>query len=318
MRPLPLVLLVAFAVGAVGALAEDARALDDDMFTSRRRKVKREFEGFVTHGINVFYGKKLYNFSKASHILEMAPVVEDIGIFNPDPGAFNASRITEDTPEDAMMASVFPNYFHSFGFMGFPTPMGPFNVPIYSTPTFTTRSFHIEERYPPAPFEASDNVLNQTNYAVYRKQDVLTLGQYNSARGHLIIVCERNGRARFKLRIEGIPLALYTAWDVMVTDAHTPHEFLASSPFGGIPNVIATDRRGFGEMSRKLNYCPLKKCRGSERCSAGIILAYHFDNMVYGAGTDLGVQGFGLGNAAAIHMMFAINGKPYMEPPVPM
>ena len=305
-----LLILGVLAVALGSAVDEDReledRELEDRELAHRRR---RYVKGLPTHGVNVFNGKKVWNFSQASNILSGLPPMEDIGVLNTEPDAMNATSITKDTPADAHMATMFPYMFHKLMGAGKPDPVGPFNVPVYSTPTFTPTSSGITDRHEPATFGESAETEKQGNYEAYRRDGALTLEQYNEAYGRMQINCRGDGTARFHIRMKGVPLALYTAWDIIIKNALTPSEGLMLSPFGGAPNVIATDSRGRGTMSRKLNYCPLDKCMGSERCTAGIIMLYHLDHMVHGSGADLSVQGFGTGPAAANHLMFVTNGK---------
>lgn len=306
-RVLFLALVAGVFGNTLGDLLEDARELPG---YDRRKKVKT-FRAYVTHGVNAYNGKKIFNFSEVSNIFSEIPPMEDIGVWNPAPNATNASQITSETPKDADIASMFPAAFHSIMGAGNPDPVGPFNVPIFETPTFTPKSTDITDRKTPASFKDSDSVANQGNYAAYRKTGThLTLKEYNSAAGWMKIVCKDDGTGAYKMRIRGIPLGLYTAWDIIIKKALTNEEDLMVGPFGGAPNVIATDKFGLGEMERKLNFCPLEKCKGSERCSVGVIMLYHFDHMVYGSAPELAVQGYGPGNAASHHLMFLINGKP--------
>ena len=275
-----------------------------------RKRNGRTISAYVTHGVNAYNGKKIFNFTGVSNIFEGVPPMEDIGVLNEDPNAMNATQITEDTPEEALMASMFPYTFHSIMGAGNPMPVGPFNIPIGDTPTVTPKSSSVTDREEPADFSDSGIVENQGNYAAYRRKGAVTLKDYNAAWGTMKVVCRRDGTAAFKIKMRGIPLGLYTAWDIIITDSMTAQEALMVGPFGGAPNVIATDRRGFGTMERKLNYCPLEPCQGSKRCTIGVIMLYHFDNMVYGAAPELAPQGYGPGNAASHHLMFLTNGKP--------
>ena len=301
--------LMSFACLAFLGLAlpeEVQRDLGAEVQGHRRKKV-RWLEGHVTHGLNVFNGKRVFDFHDSSHLLD-GVTLETIGVFNPDPFALNATSIRDDTDPGSLIATLCPGMFHSSIFGGFVPVQGPFNVPVYAAPTMTMFSHYIDDRHGPAPFDASYKLDNLTNYAVFRKEQEMTLGQYNSARGEMRISCSRDGSARIKLRFEAVPLALYTVWDMIIIEPLTTREWTVPSPLGGVPNVIATDRKGYGQMTRKLNYCPLRKCEGAHWCSAAIILNYHIDNMVYGAAIDLGVQGYGPGSANTIHMMFATNG----------
>lgn len=309
-------LIVVSAIGSTLA-SPDGNGRDLGSSTYRKYQVKT-FPAYVTHGVNVYNGKKIFDFSSSSNVLSSLPPMEDIGVYNPDPAATNATQIDEDTPQDSLMASMFPYAYHTLMQVpvGKPDPIGPFNVPIYSTPTFTPTSSSILDRSEPSPFQESDKLENQGNYIAYRKPGPgLTLKEYNTAWGWMKVLCKKDGTGSYKIKIKGIPLGLYTAWDIIVKDPLKPEETLVLSPYGGAPNVIATDKSGFGKMERKLNYCPLSKCDGADRCTVGIIMLYHSDSMVYGSGPDLSAQGYGIGNAGTNHMMFLTNGKALVGSP---
>lgn len=289
-----------------------AAASDDDSFeiSSYRRYRTKSYPAYVTHGINAYNGKKIFDFSEASAKLSGLPPLVDVGVYNPDPTATNASEITEETPSDSLIATIFPYLFSITMGAGKPAAVGPFNVPISQTPTLSMASKNISDRSEPASFEDSDEVAKQGSYAAYRnKGDEITLKDYNSAWGRMKIMCNRDGTGSFKIKIKGIPLGLYTAWEIVAKNPLTEEESLMASPFGGAPNVIAADKRGYGKMERRLNFCPMSKCEGSDRCTVGVIMAYHADHMIYGSAPDLRAQGLGPGTALMHHMMFLTNGQ---------
>lgn len=305
-------------MSAVAASADTVTAMHHRPFRrpGHRGSQIKTFPAYVMHGVNVYNGKKIFDFTGVSNKYTAMPPLVDIGVFNPTPNATNATEISEETSKDSLMATLFPWLHHATTGGSKPDPVGPFNVPIFKTPTFTPASRNITDRREPASFEESGDVSKQGNYQVYRwNANGLTLKEYNAAWGWMKVTCRRDGTGSFKIKIKGIPFGLYTAWDMIVKKPLTAEESTTVSPFGGAPNVIATDRRGFGRMERKLNYCPLTECKDTERCTVGVIMLYHFDHMVYGSGSQLASQGFGPGVAASHHLMFLTNGKALTEAP---
>eukprot|EP00178_Gracilaria_changii_P023418 TRINITY_DN70894_c0_g1_i1.p1 TRINITY_DN70894_c0_g1~~TRINITY_DN70894_c0_g1_i1.p1 ORF type:complete len:308 (-),score=30.06 TRINITY_DN70894_c0_g1_i1:2495-3418(-) len=268
-------------------------------------------DGHVTHGVNDFNGKLIVNFSSSSLIFSSFPPLPEIGVINPF-GA-NASRITDSTPLMSLMATIDAFDFQTF--LMFPPGVGPFNVPIAETPTFNLTSTSIIDRSTPFFFNDSvdPEVLGQP-YLSSGADANITLREWNEAASRLSGVC-RGGKARVRVQVQNaLPNALYTLWDVGVLFPLTPNETVSVGPFGGIPNVLATDQLGRGSIVRDLNYCPFDKCIGAVRCTLSVSANYHFDHVVFGGAPTLDFAGLAAGHVAANQMSVYPNGDFLIQP----
>ncbi|KAI0559262.1 hypothetical protein FGB62_160g06 [Gracilaria domingensis] len=202
--------------------------------------------------------------------------------------------------------------------LGFPAGVGPFNIPVAEAPALTILSQGLNDRVPPPSFaDSSDPSVIALPYLSRESDDQITLGDWNRMSTRIVGKCF-NDSAKVKVFVKNaLPNGLYTLWDVGVTDPLTPEEGLSAGPFGGLPNVIVTNQRGYGSIMRHLNYCPVNKCPGSKRCTLYVSLFYHFDHMVYGGSPVLDFAGQAVGHAAANQIQIFLNGEILIPPQNP-
>lgn len=262
------------------------------------------FDGHVTHGVNTFNNKAIVDFSGSSNIFAALGPAHEIGVLQP--GAGNASIITEDVPPETLMANI--DAFDLQMGLGLPSGVGPFNIPIAKVPTIFAGSMTINNRVTPNEFsDSSDVTLLGSPYLSKRADNNVTLGKWNRASGRISGSCNKNG-ARVRVQIKnGLPNGVYTMWDVGVRNSVTDQEAISAGPFGGLPNIITTNRAGSGSLRRELNYCPTDKCRGSARCTLYVSLFYHFDHMVYAGSPAIDSAGQAIGMVASNQIQFFIN-----------
>lgn len=268
-------------------------------------------EGHVSHGVNSFNNLPIVDFSEASNLFDSYPPLLEIGVFRP--GAQNASRIFPDTPLSSVMANIdgadFQNAF------GFPRGIGPWNVPLQQVPTIEINSININDRRVPKTFADTRDSFNLGGpYLSAGVDKSITLGDWNRASARIIGLCSHDGTSRVKVQLKnGLPHAVYTMWDIGVSDPLTTKEKLSAGPFGGLPNVMTTKKAGKATLRRKLNYCPFDKCAGSKRCTLYVSLFYHFDHMVYGGSPALDFDGQPIGQVASNQIQIFLNGKPKIQ-----
>lgn len=263
-------------------------------------------EAHQSHGINAFNDKKLFDFSGQSRILSELPPVPEIGVLAP--GMKNASRIFEDTPLSTLMANVDAVDFRNL--IGNPRGTGPFNVPIAKVPTIIRTSNSLKDRRVPRSFDDSiDPFVREGAYLSAEADGEITLGDWNRATGKITGNCNSRGAVvRVQLR-NALPNGLYTIWDIGVTHPLKKREALSIGPFGGLPNVLVTDRNGHASLTRRIRYCPVSQCRGSKRCSLYLSAFYHFDHVIYGASPTLDLGRFPAGQIASNQLQFLLNGE---------
>lgn len=86
--------------------------------------------------------------------------------------------------------------------------------------------------------------------------DGMTVGEYISAAGWSHFECRADGTAR--VRIWGWnmrPNRMYSTWYVK-EDIAFNGELINGVPFGGMPNIVVTNKWGTAYMDREVNYCP--------------------------------------------------------------
>lgn len=267
-----------------------------------------QVEGHVSHGVNVFNNLPIVDFSQSSIIFRFFPPIHEVGAFTP--GAVNASRIFPQTPLGSLVANI--DSFDLQRSIGSPRGVGPWNVPLQKVPTIGLDSANINDRRVSKSFAMTKNPSNIGGpYLSADADEFITLRKWNKASGRISGVCYSDGTAKVKVQLKnGLPNAVYTLWDVGITNPLTLKEQPSAGPFGGLPNVVTTGKAGKGSLVRKLNYCPADKCEGSERCTLYISFFYHFDHMVYAASPALDSGGQPIGQIAGNQIQFFMNAVP--------
>ncbi len=281
------------------------------LHTTESKRIRRfAIDGHITHGLNNFNGKPIADLTKTSNLFNGAGVLYEIGVLNTAPNAANASVITETTPLNSKMASLDAQEFQQA--LGFPRGVGPFNIPLQDTGVLTVLSQNINDRLKPNSFASTrGNIANLLAYLPFGADTVITLRDWNRPSARIENLCLPDGSSIVKIKLRNaMPNALYTAWNVGVSNALKPTEALAVGPLGGVVNVIVTDARGNGHLIRKLNYCLFDRCPGSERCTIYVSLSYHMDHQNYGAGFSLDPAGPAVGVVTANQILFYVNGDP--------
>lgn len=267
--------------------------------------------GHITHGINTFNDRPLADFSASSKLFARIGTVHEIGVLKK--GGKNASIITDNVSPGTPMATI-DSYELQEG-LGFPSGLGPFNIPISTAPTLFTGSKTINDRMKPKPFaESSDLSTLGLPYLSKEADAQITLQEWNCASARIYGSCN-NGRATFKVQIKnGLPNGVYTMLDVGISNPLTAKEVPSVGPFGGLPNILTTDEKGNGSLRRQLNYCPTEKCQGMVRCTLYASLFYHFDHMVYGGSPALDHAGQAIGMVGSNQIQFFFNARPIRPP----
>eukprot|EP00178_Gracilaria_changii_P019040 TRINITY_DN55465_c0_g1_i1.p2 TRINITY_DN55465_c0_g1~~TRINITY_DN55465_c0_g1_i1.p2 ORF type:complete len:356 (+),score=54.41 TRINITY_DN55465_c0_g1_i1:1972-3039(+) len=268
-------------------------------------------DGHVSHGINTFNDEPIVDLSASSAIFSSFGRIYEIGVLNQD--GTNASVITARTPPSALMATI--DAFDYQNSLRFPAGVGPFNIPIADAPALTILSQNLNDRVPPNSFaDSADPAVIGLPYLSRESDAQITLADWNRMSARIVGKCFNNS-AKVKIVVRNaLPNGLYTLWDVGVTNPLTEDEGLSAGPFGGLPNVIVTNQRGYGSIFRNLNYCPSDKCAGSRRCTLYVSLFYHFDHMVYGGSPALDFAGQAIGHAAANQIQLFLNGELLIPP----
>ncbi len=139
----------------------------------------------------------------------------------------------------------------------------------------------------------------------WNREDPITLGEWNQARGKIALKCHQNGTGRVRLTANGlIPNNVYTAWQIFALTIQLPPGAapIAGGPLGGIPNTVVANKRGKVVYERDLDYCPLEL----ENPLMYESLAHHWDNAVYGASSAAILQGLPAGLVLSNQICFPV------------
>ncbi|MEL7536592.1 MAG: hypothetical protein AAFZ58_11560 [Pseudomonadota bacterium] len=115
----------------------------------------------------------------------------------------------------------------------------------------------------------------------------LTLGEFRNVGGIMTLRCRADGTAKIKIRVFGYrPNAMLTVWAIwFATPPGAPGPAIVPLPLGGVPNLVAINRRGHGVFVRELGYCP-KDVQPNGDQMLVVDLAEHWDGATYGALPD--------------------------------
>jgi|GEM_PF-3629530 len=247
-------------------------------------------DGYVVHGVNVYNNKALVDYSQVSPTvawLHPDPFIVEIGAYNP--GGENAETITDETDRSTPLATIrsFTDFF---------VPGLPFDPAIYNRPIsaqgvnyFGYGSFL--DRVQPVPF---DSAMAGEVYSAKDSDLSPTVGDWEKISGQIIVSCRKDGTASTTVTVRNaFPNAAYTLWEIGVSDPLTENEQGTLAPFGGLPNVLVTDKHGCGYREIETPTCPTRACEtGAGSCTSYISAFYHFDSQIYGGapgGTFLGL-----------------------------
>ncbi len=144
-------------------------------------------------------------------------------------------------------------------------------VPLRHVPTLyiTERDRDTNEHWP-VVINESISAESTTRGLVYPgSPNPITIGDWVKGGDSTVkIKTLRNGMSKVKMKIKGLlPNSVYTVWQFNL--AGPP------GPFGGIPSVFATDRKGNAKMERIVPF-------NMYDVVDNLLVAYHSDHRVYG------------------------------------
>ncbi|WP_281559353.1 hypothetical protein [Thalassomonas sp. RHCl1] len=232
-------------------------------------------KGHITTGVNNYCGKKLFKFPDAYESLNDLSF-QFVGQYDPDPNAQDAIRLSADNcQDDTILASTTDPgnvaWLQSFLDMPDADPRLK-NIKLMDKPTYVDlvgNHGYIDRTRP----EHS----NPVPYFDGPSEDI-TLGEWSQARGKYAFTCYDDGSAKTVARFRKLfPNTMYSMLGVWDNAGQ-----VVVQPFGGLPNVFITDKKGRARYEKHVNGCPLRPSDdGSELLY--LIISWHPNASITGA-----------------------------------
>jgi len=243
-------------------------------------------KGEAITGANRLLGEPLYSYDFAPNPLFGFNTVDELDPVGPLP-----IPLTPDSDSDAVLVTTFPNL------AAVPPEVAPnLNIPLRDVGTFVNglldRSpvpFHLD---PAAP------VVGPTQ-ANPDDPTTITLGDWLRGRGTAFTRCGRRGNFVNIFVKKLVPNRMYSVVGLWLREDGS----FRPVSFGGAPNVLMTDGRGAGHISRRLNFCPEDAGRdgvGTDHL-IGVALLYHSAHVAWGAIPSPGAPGLLFPPGSMVH-----------------
>ncbi len=273
-----------------------------------------KIQGYVSHGVNIYNGERIADYSNASPIvpwLNPSPLIDEVRAY--DEANDTAAVITLETNKQSLIAT-------SDTFFNFMNPNGIIDPALINTPIGNIGSNYFgfqapEDRIIPDAFPMPGSAPSV--YYAKRVNATPTVEQWNKISGLISVREKRNGNFKVKVTIKnGLPNGLYTLWDVGATNPLTEKEQGYAVPMGGLPNVMVTDAKGCSYTEIEMPYSIVRECKeGAQSCSSYINAVYHWDQQVYGASPGETFLGLPAGVLAANQLTWPTSGDVLLDPP---
>lgn len=254
-------------------------------------------KGQAVTGTNRLLGKPTTDYGAPLHTT---------GFFNLaafDPNSDQHEEISEYTSADALIATgVDPNFANIAGLPESLIDPSLNNVPMADVPVNISPDGETRASLP-STLDVDPLVPNRA----FTSNNV-TLKEWLKAKGKSRFECSPEGNS-VSIRVNKLlPNRLYTVWAIFETaDAQ-----FAAVPFGGVPNVIATDGKGRGKFHRELGFCPSERTQDGHRLLA-VDVVYHSDHMIYGQTPDLALKSLITGTVSHTHLEFTVQGTSLLD-----
>lgn len=252
-------------------------------------------KGNAVTGTNRLYGEPITDYGSPLGTFGFY----NIATYNSEGSAPNI--IDRNTPDDAIIATgVDPGFLTIAGIPLSMIDESLNNLPLTQVATSINRTG--DRASVPSTMDVDALQPNQATPG----EDV-TLKQWLSAKGSATVQCKED-YSMIWMRVKNLlPNRLYSAWGLF----QTAEGKFAPVPFGGMPNVIATDGRGGAFFKRKLGFCPFENTESGARLLA-VDIVYHSDHQIYAQVPD---PGFGLftGTVTHTHMEFRFSGTSLID-----
>ncbi len=284
----------------IGATLTTAHA-DSDI---ERHDITRVIKAEIATGPNMYLDRPIRDHGTVQGIPMGTLGFAELGEYNP--GMDEALPLTQDTPDNAILATFLdPNFVSFIGFD--PNDLNPdvLNVPLQKVATLSQRIGAnglplVERTQLPA---MHDSLPFQPSIAGPNKE--ITLGDWKKATGKAIIKCDEDTHS-IELRMKHlIPNRVYSVWSANASSYIGPF----NQPLAGAPSAVTTDEKGNARFQRELNFCPLEADEISKTQMMWIMVVLHTDHMAYGGVFAPNSDSLFGGTVAHVHLHFPLLGS---------
>ena len=242
-----------------------------NIFADNKKSKIYYVKGEVTTGYNISKGKIMY---------DLGGVIGEEGfnyVFAYEPTGSEASVITEYTDENRLVATGIDQAFYdAIGVNSSLIDRNVVNLPFRDLPitidgltAARTKLGNIN----------SENYKN--SFTLSAPSEPITIRDWYDAKGWSYIKCFSPKSARAIFRFSNlVPNGVYAVWGIFGDDKDGDglRDFFAPLPFGGAPNVMTANGRGFASFDRQLPFCP-----NTDKDMMTVEITYHVDGVTYGA-----------------------------------
>lgn len=316
-----------FVGGAIAAVGLGAAIPAGFLFPAKQAGAKDTgagigLLGFPTHGANNYLGLAINDYSRVTNhplVTDSRPYYE-VGLLNSAgsredlPDVFSDPDRTLGTTSDMATHVLPPGLYSPEDFI--------FNRPFSKLGTLFFGSQGVFNRQQLVPAEECDpKVFGKSFCSRPGAIQDPTLRQWNRVQARMNMKKKADGSLMIRLQLDrALPSALYTMWLVGITNNFTDNVQLTASPFGGLPNVILTDKKGRGSAEFEINFDPRAEPEAGEGKGGSLYVSvfWHADGAAYGGSPTLDfirddneptVSGQPVGVLGANHVFFPLQGQ---------
>lgn len=280
--------------------------------------------GIASTGLNRRLGVPLWYYPNLEFLIpifgDFAPLAgfNTAGEFDPDVGmgGGNSLELTPAVDPDSLIATHLDVFGMSLlGVDPDTVPLDKLNVP-YDQVEVLADDFGVGREHLPCSTDVPYG--GAITRAAPCTEDI-TIGEWMSANGFSVISCHADGTATMsQLGWNLRPNRMYSIWYVAENFAAGPTKTVTAFPFGGVPNIVTTDKHGVGYFERELSYCP-----HDDPQAMGWVWAYRANGTNYGGvpvpfsnqnDPNTAFEGYEAlfpGTVINVHLSFNINGVPF-------
>ena len=243
-------------------------------------------KGEAVTGANRLLGEPLYSYDFAPNSTFGFNTVDELDPVGPLP-----IPLTPSSGRDAVLVTTFPNL------AAVPPDVLPnLNVPLRDVGTFVNGM--LDRSAVPLHLDPGAPIVGATQAEPGRPASI-TLRQWLRGRGLAVTRCGAHGNSVNIFVNRLLPNRMYSAIALWLRDDGS----FRPVSLGGVPNIIMTNERGGGHMSRELNFCPEDAARdgvGADRL-IGVAVIYHSAHVAWGAIPTPGAPGLLLPPGSMVH-----------------